>query len=131
MLEWICTGLGIIQGVLVAVNRRSNWIFYILQMAGLFVFSAMNRLYGDMANSAVCFVIGAVGFIRWGQADKAKITAAGGRKRALYIALIAAATGAVYLILRRTDDPLPLLDAFTTVSSFAAAWYPVMKKLDT
>lgn len=41
MLEWICTGLGIVQEVLAAINKRSNWVFYILQMVGLFIFSAV------------------------------------------------------------------------------------------
>ena len=36
-----------------------------------------------------------------------------------------------FLILRKTDDPLPLLDAFTTVSSFVATYYMITKKIDT
>ena len=131
MLEWICTGLGIVQGVLVAVNKRSNWIFYILQMAGLFIFSAINHLYGDMANDAIYFVIGVIGFIRWGQKEKSKITVASNSERIGYIVVIAVATLVGFLILKRTDDPLPLIDAFTTVSSFVATYYMMTKKLDT
>ena len=48
----------------------------------------------------------------------------------MYSVLIAAATGILFAFLRQTDDPLPLLDAFTTVSSFAATYYMMMKKLD-
>ena len=131
MLEWVCTGLGIIQGVLVAINKRSNWIFYILQMVGLFIFSGLNHLYGDMANNAIYFVIGVIGFIRWGREDKSKITAAGKAERTIYTFIIIIATYVAFLILRRTDDPLPLIDAFTTVSSFVATYYMMMKKLDT
>ena len=130
MLEGMCTVLGLIQGVLVACNKRSNWIFYLLQMAGLFIFSLVNRLYGDMINDAVYLVIGTVGLIRWGQEKHSRITAAGTKERLVYAALIAAATGVLYVFLRATDDPLPLLDAFTTVSSFAATYYMMMKKLD-
>lgn len=130
MLEGICTVLGLIQGVLVAFNKRSNWIFYLLQMAGLFVFSLMNRLYGDMVNDAVYFIIGIVGLIRWGQEKHSRITSAGAKERLIYSALIVAATGILFAFLRTTDDPLPLLDAFTTVSSFAATYYMMMKKLD-
>ena len=61
MLEWVCTVLGIIQGVLVAVNKRSNWIFYILQMVGLFIFSSIHHLHGDMANNAVYSIMGVIG----------------------------------------------------------------------
>ena len=35
------------------------------------------------------------------------------------------------MILRTTDDPLPLLDAFTTVSSLVATYYMMNKKIDT
>lgn len=130
MLEWICTGLGIIQGILVAVNKRSNWIFYILQMAGLFIFSAINHLYGDMVNNTIYFGIGIIGFIRWGQKEKSKITVASNFERAIYIAIIIIATLVGFLILKRTDDPLPLIDSFTTVSSFVATYYMMTKKLD-
>ena len=79
MLEAICTILGLIQGVLVAINKRSNWIFYLLQMAGLFIFSLINHLYGDMINDAVYFAIGIVGLIRWGQKKTAGLRRRGQR----------------------------------------------------
>ena len=46
-------------------------------------------------------------------------------------AIIAIATVIGFLILKMTDDPLPLLDAFTTTSSFVATYYMMTKKIDT
>ena len=46
------TILGLLQGGFVLLNKRVHWIFYILQMSFLVVFSIMNKLYGDMCNSA-------------------------------------------------------------------------------
>ena len=131
ILESLCTILGLVQGVLVAINKRSNWIFYILQMAGLLVFSMLNHLYGDATNSLIYLIIGIIGFVRWGREDKNKIVACIISERIGYIAVIIFATIVGYLILKNTNDPLPLLDAFTTVSSFVATYYMVTKKLDT
>ena len=131
VLEGICTILGLVQGVLVAINKRSNWIFYILQMLGLLIFSFLNHLYGDVANNAIYLIIGIIGFIRWGKEEKSQITACKRRERIIYIGVLAIATFLVFSFLKNTDDPLPLIDSFTTVSSFVATYYMVMKKIDT
>ena len=131
ILEGICTILGLVQGVLVAVNKRSNWIFYILQMLGLLIFSFLSHLYGDVANNAIYLVIGIIGFIRWGKEEKSQITACKWRERIIYIGVLVIATFLVFSFLKNTDDPLPLVDSFTTVSSFVATYYMVMKKIDT
>lgn len=74
-LEIGATILGLIQGVLVMLNKRSNWIFYILQMAFLVLFSIINHLYGDVVNNSIYLVIGVVGFILWNSNKKTnKIT---------------------------------------------------------
>ena len=131
IFEGVCTVLGLIQGVLVAINRRSNWIFYILQMLGLFIFSSLNHLYGDSINSLVYLIIGIIGFIRWGKEDKDKITFCGGKERLAYISILVIATIITFFLFKNTNDPLPLLDALTTVSSLIATYYMVAKKIDT
>lgn len=131
LLEACGTILGLIQGVLVAFDRRSNWIFYIAQMGVLMAFSVINHLYGDVANDFVYLVIGIIGFVRWGREDKSGISVCSAKERILYCSVIALGTAVLASILRKTDDPLPVLDAFTTVSSFVATWYMVVKKLDT
>lgn len=131
-LELGATILGLIQGILVMLNKRSNWIFYILQMIFLIAFSSINHLYGDVTNNSIYLVMGIVGFILWNKNSKSsKITSCKLKERILYLTIICLGTIVVGLILKNTNDPLPILDAFTTVSSFVATYYMLKKKIDT
>lgn len=131
-LEIGATILGLIQGVLVMFNKRSNWIFYNLQMAFLILFSSMNHLYGDVVNNSIYLVMGVVGFILWNRnSDTNKITATSKKEKLIYILLIIVGTLGVSAILKNTNDPLPMLDAFTTITSLIATYYMVKKKIDT
>ena len=130
-LEVCATIFGLIQGVLVMCNKRSNWIAYVIQMAFLIVFSAFNHLYGDVVNNSIYFVIGIIGFILWKNEDKAIPQFCTVKQRVMYILVILIGTIGIAMILRTTDDPLPLLDAFTTVSSLVATYYMMNKKIDT
>ena len=131
-LEIGATILRLIQGVLVMFNKRSNWIFYILQMAFLILFSSMNHLYGDVVNNSIYLVMGFVGFILWNRnSDTNKITATSKKEKLIYILLIIVGTLGVSTILKNTNDPLPMLDAFTTITSLIATYYMVKKKIDT
>ena len=131
-LEIGATILGLIQGVLVMFNKRSNWIFYILQMAFLILFSSMNHLYGDVVNNSIYLVMGFVGIILWNSnSDTNKITATSKKEKLIYILLIIVGTLGVSAILKNTNDPLPMLDAFTTITSLIATYYMVKKKIDT
>lgn len=126
------TVLGLIQGLLVMLNKRSNWIFYILQMIFLLIFSLINHLYGDVSNSIFYLIIGIVGFILWDKNKKTnKITYANLKEKIIYVLLIIIGTVVLSNILKNTDDPLPYLDAFTTISSFIATYYMTIKKIDT
>lgn len=132
ILEVGATILGLMQGVLVMLNKRSNWIFYTLQMLFLIIFSLSNRLYGDVVNNSVYLVMGVVGFVLWNKSrSSSKIKRVGTRERIIYLTVIIVGTIFVSLLLQRTDDPLPVLDAFTTVSSLVATYYMMTKKLDT
>ncbi len=135
-IDMICevsaTILGLIQGYLAMLNKRSNWIFYMLQMIFLIVFSAFNNLYGDIVNNGIYLLMGVVGFVIWNNKTKEKkITKANKLERVIYVIIILVGTAFIYGILKTTDDPLPLLDAFTTVSSFVATYYMMKKKIDT
>ena len=131
-LEIGATILGLIQGVLVMFNKRINWIFYILQMAFLILFSSMNHLYGDVVNNSIYLLMGVVGFILWNRnSDTNKITATSKKEKLIYILLIIVGTLGVSAILKNTNDPLPMLDAFTTITSLIATYYMVKKKIDT
>lgn len=131
-LEIGATVLGLIQGVLVMLNKRSNWIFYIFQMLFLIMFSIINHLYGDVVNNSIYLVMGVIGFILWNKnSDSNKITSASIKEKIIYVLLIVFGTLIVGYILNNTDDPLPILDAFTTTSSLIATYYMMKKKIDT
>lgn len=112
-------------------NKRSNWIFYVIQMLLLIFFSLEMNLYGDVINNSIYFGLGIIGFILWNREGKKKITKCSSKERIIYISLIGLFTLMGYLVLSKTNDPLPLLDAFTTVSSLVATYYMMTKRIDT
>ena len=131
-MEITATILGLIQGILVMLNKRSNWIFYILQMIFLIIFSSINHLYGDVLNNTFYLILGFIGFLEWSKKkDFNQIKLASYKERINYILLITIGTITLNLILKTTDDPLPLLDSFTTISSLVATYYMIKKKIDT
>ena len=132
LLELGATILGLIQGVLVMLDKRSNWIFYIFQMIFLIIFSSINHLYGDIVNNSIYLIMGVIGFIMWDRSKKtSKITRTGYIEKIIYVLLIIISTIILGFVLKQTDDPLPILDAFTTTSSFVATYYMMKKKIDT
>ncbi len=130
-LEIGATVFGLIQGILVMFNKRSNWIAYTIQMLLLVLFSLSINLYGDVINNSIYLVLGIIGFILWNEDDKKKITKCSWKERIIYTSVIGIVTMIGYLILKKTNDPLPLLDSFTTVSSLIATYYMMTKKIDT
>ena len=129
-MEIAATILGLIQGVLVLLNKRSNWIFYILQMLFLIIFSCLNHLYGDVLNNSFYFVLGFIGYIYWGK-DQKEIAKTKKNEKIIYLSLLVIGTIVLNVILKTTDDPLPFLDSFTTISSLIATYYMIKKKIDT
>lgn len=129
-IEIAAAVFGLIQGVLVMFNKRSNWIVYVIQMVLLLIFSLYSKLYGDTVNNIIYIIWGIIGFFLWGKPERT-ITSASAKERIIYIAVIAVGTAAGFFILSRTDDALPFIDAFTTVSSFVATYYMVTRKIDT
>ena len=68
-LEIGATVFGLIQGLLVMLNKRSNWIAYIIQMIFLILFSINVKLYGDVVNNFIYLILGVIGFILWNKKD--------------------------------------------------------------
>ena len=134
MIKWLeigATVFGLLQGVLVMFNKRSNWVAYVIQMFLMSLFSLSMHLYGGVLNSAFYLVIGIIGFIIWNKKGDKDIKSCGLVERVIYILIMGIGTYVSFVLLRKTDDPLPLLDAFTTVSSFVATYYMMVKKIDT
>lgn len=130
-LEICATVLGLLQGVLVLFNKRSNWIFYIAQILCLIFFSYLNRLYGDVCNNIIYLFLGIIGWFLWKNKSSFKITKCTNKERFSYILVIICGSLILFSILSKTNDSLPLLDSFTTISSLVATYYMVKKKLDT
>ena len=131
-MEIIAAILGLIQGVLVMLNKRSNWIFYILQMIFLIIFSAINHLYGDVINNTFYLIFGFIGYMYWSKKIITnKIRTAKYKEKIIYITIIILGTIILSMFLKKTDDPLPLLDSFTTISSLVATYYMVKKITDS
>lgn len=91
----------------------------------------MMHLYGDVTNNSIYLVMGVVGFILWNKKDTKEIKYCTVKERIVYVLIIIIGTIITALILKNTDDPLPYLDAFTTVSSFVATYFMMTKKIDT
>lgn len=121
-IEILCVILGLIQGVLAYLNKRSNWIVYALQMAALIGFSVVNNLWGDTFQNAVYLIICLYSyFYLWdkgGGFDKVSTLTWGSRIG--WVTAIALGTLCIGKFLSTTTDPLPYVDSFTTVTTFAA-----------
>lgn len=116
-VEIVVSALGLIQGVLAWMDRRCNWILYVMQLAVLFVFSLWHRLYGDAFQCIVMSVICVWAYFKWNSSPIGQMTI---RMRLFFVIAIFLATVGAGLFLQETDDPLPFTDAFTTVTSFVA-----------
>lgn len=131
MFEIIATVLGLIQGILVMLNKRSNWIVYAAQMVALVIFSYQAKLYGDMWQNVFYFFFCLYSWWAWkegGFADKIRILSAKSRSAlAVCIFFGAALVGG---ILNTTDDPMPFTDAFTTVTTIAGLVLMCMRRIE-
>lgn len=131
MLEILSTVFGLIQGVLVMLDRRSNWIFYSLQMSCLVLFSINVHLWGDVAIDGVYFFLGIGGYLLWRKGNKAaSISVYEWTARLAWGLASVVAIAVFWLFLSKTNNPLPLLDSITSVTSIVATWFMFCRKLE-
>lgn len=128
-VEITATVLGLIQGVLILKNLRINWLFYVLQMIFLVVFSYQNNLFGDVALNALFVLFGLWAWWSWGKPQNRVSTT--GANFLIHTLVASVATCGLFLYLLGTPDPLPLKDAITTVGGIWATIYMVQHKLET
>lgn len=131
MLEIFIAIIGLVQGVLAMMNRRINWLVYAFQMILLVIFSYHAKLYGDMIHNSIYFFICLISFWMWSKDGIAtKIT----RLNVTQISIIASALVIAIFIIGRIltnyDDPLPYIDATTTVTMFVALILMSFHKLE-
>lgn len=132
MLEIVITILGLIQGILAYLNKRSNWIVYAIQMFLLVIFSYYNSLYGDMTQNILYFLFCIVGYFLWDIKSKYnKITLCTNKQYIIggFILVISVLGGWYWLSI--TDDPLPFTDSFTTITTLFGVVLLMFKKLET
>lgn len=113
------------------LDKRSNWVFYSLQMLFLVAFSIYTKLWGDVAIDSVYFILGIAGFFLWKKGNSMnKISVFGWRTRTIWMLVSIIAVAAVYVVLRDTDNPLPLVDSVTSVTSIIATLFMFRHKLE-
>ena len=131
MIEILATIMGLIQGGLVWANKRSNWIFYCLQYVFMAIFGIQMKLYGDLTNSIVYFIVGVIGYILWNrEKGNVPIKKCTYKERIIYSIITIVAITITYFILKATNDPLPLMDSLTTITGYVATFYMLTKKTD-
>lgn len=134
VLEVSATVFGLIQGILIWLNKRENWVFYLLNISTLIAFSMLNKLYGDVFENLLYLGIGIIGTVVWyskTKADKNKeIVYCSNKERIQYSLILAGVSIACYIWLIFTDDPMPLLDALTTGMGITATIMMALKKVE-
>lgn len=113
------------------LDKRSNWIFYSLQMLFLLLFSINVHLWGDVAIDSIYFFIGIVGYFLWRPGNRAAaISVYGWKTRVVWGLASIFIIVFSWIVLSKTDNPLPLLDSITSVTSMVATWFMFNHKLE-
>lgn len=115
---------GVFAVVLCAQRYFASFIFSFLQV-GTYAWLAWNqRFYGELIENAFYAITLIIGIFAWyrhlEQDNKVRSRRLSGRSAALLFAAFCAVTCLVYMILSKTDDTQPLLDAVSTVPAFIA-----------
>ena len=130
-IEILAVLAGLIQGVLIMLNKKSNWYFYLAQMMLLVVFSTINNLWGDVAMNTLFVAYGIYGLVSWnkeGDENGVEVLTHTQKLRTIAATLFLWTISYVFLI--HTNDPLPLLDSITTAGGLVATYLMVKHKLE-
>lgn len=134
ILEISATLFGLVQGILIWLNKKENWIFYILNISTLIAFSFISKLYGDVLENLIYLVIGIIGTTIWYNkniGNKVFSTSYCTMLERLKFSLISIAIMIIcYIWLIYTDDPMPVLDAVTTGLGITATIMMAIKKVE-
>lgn len=138
-LEMFTAACGLIQSALIMFKRKENWIFYLLNIGALTVYSFYAHLYGDVAENLIYVIFGLLGLTTWyshGVAkkilkDNTKIKYCSSNERLFYLAAFTIISVGMYFWLKSTNDPQPLLDAVTTGMGFTATVTMAFKRVES
>ena len=139
MLEIFTACCGLIQSILILFKRKENWIFYLLNIVTLTVFSFTAKLYGDVVENLVYVIFGLLGLFTWYSiniskkifGDENKIRYCNFKERIFYCVMFLGISVGMYMFLKSTDDPSPFLDAITTGIGFTATLMMAFKRVDS
>ena len=97
----------------------------------LVLFSINAHLWGDVAIDGIYFFVGIGGFFLWRNGKKAEaISVYGWKERLAWGLVLIIAIVVLWIVLRKTDNPLPLIDSITCVTSIIATWFMFCHKLE-
>lgn len=130
-VEMVATVTGLIQGVLIMMNKKSNWIFHLISNVCLVIFSFYTKLYADGFETALYVMLSLWGLVSWYKVKEKHIEWCSNKERLIYFSLIMVLWAVLYSILIRTDDVQPVLDSFTTASGLTATLMMANKKVDS
>lgn len=138
MLEIFTAICGLLQSILILFHKKENWIFYMLNILTLTIFSLWSKLYGDVLENLVYVIFGLLGLLTWyskmieakifGTENKIRYTNL--HERIFYFGMFSIISIGMFFWLSTTDDPSPLLDAITTGMGFTATLMMAFKRVD-
>lgn len=129
IIEIIAVILGVIQSILVLLNLRSNWIFYVLQMVFLALFSYNVGLYGNVALNCLYMFFGFWGCATWGK-DNSLPTMFVKKELPMIGALVFLATAATTLLVLSLPGEFKAFDIATVTTSIIATVLMVKHKVE-
>ena len=113
------------------------WVGYVYNIF-LFILFLYNGLYASMAIQLLAFAINGIGHWRWTHPEEKEMASDGSlavtrlssREYVWYSLLVVATFGMLFLLLRNTNDPQPVLDSVCTAMILLAQWLSAQKKLE-
>lgn len=138
-LEMFSALCGLIQSILIMFKKKENWIFYMLNIVTLTLFSFKARLYGDVVENLIYVLFGTLGLLTWYSKniskkifkDDNKIRYSNKIERLCYSLMFLFISIGMYIFLKNTNDPQPFLDAITTGMGFTATLMMAFKRVDS
>lgn len=138
MLEIFTAACGLVQSVLIMFKRKENWIFYLLNIISLTVYSFTVALWGDVLENIIYIIFGLLGLCTWYNKNisekvfkkENRIKYCTSRERIIYGSMLLFISVVVFLWLSKTNDPAPLLDGVTTAMGFTATLMMAFKRVD-
>lgn len=138
MLEIFTAACGLIQSILILMKKKENWVFYLLNIGALTLYSFYVHLWGDVVENIVYVLFGVLGLCTWYSQKVAKkiigdekIKYCSNKERIFYLVMFLVISGGMYIWLLNTNDPMPFLDAITTGMGFTATLSMALKRVES